>query len=104
MRAFIGVTDSDWYEILKNKNFEEVNFWKPGGNTNFKALGPGDLFLFKLHYPDNYIVGGGFFVRFSLLPSFLAWDAFGERNGAFSLDELNKRILKYRRQDTSRTR
>lgn len=78
-----------------------MNFWKPGGNTNFKALNPGDLFLFKLHYPDNFIVGGGFFVRFSMLPSFLAWDAFAEQNGALSLDDLNKRILKYRRLDAS---
>lgn len=55
-----------------------------------------ELFLFKLHYPDNYIVGGEFFVRFSLLPPFLAWQAFGEKNGTHTFAELNERIRKYR--------
>ncbi|MBR2811784.1 MAG: HNH endonuclease [Solobacterium sp.] len=30
------------------------------------------MFLFKLHAPDNFIVGGGFFVRFSILPTYNA--------------------------------
>ena len=31
--------------------------------------------------PHNFVVGGGFFVRFSALPARLAWEAFGEKNG-----------------------
>ena len=54
------------------------------------------MFLFKLHHPANYIVGGGFYVRFSLLPTFLAWQAFGIKNGTNSYEELLKRISKYR--------
>lgn len=65
MRMYAGITDFDWFKTLKQANCDEVNFWKPGGRTNFKALNEGDLFLFKLHSPD-YIVGGGFFLKFSI--------------------------------------
>jgi len=46
---------------------------------SFKAIGPYDLFLFKLHSPLNYIAGGGLFVRYATLPVSLAWDAFREK-------------------------
>jgi putative restriction endonuclease len=57
----------------------------------------GQPLLFKFHAPRNYIVGGGFFTKFLALPVSLAWDAFGEANGATSLDEVKQRISKYRR-------
>lgn len=60
MKIYVGITDYDWYSLLKNENCDEVNFWKPSGNINFIALKPNELFLFKLHSPHNYIVGGGF--------------------------------------------
>lgn len=50
-----------------------------------------------MHAPRNYIVGGGYFVRFSKLPSFLAWEAFGIENGTHNLKELNERVLKYKK-------
>lgn len=84
MKMYVGITDYDWFKTLKQANCDEVNFWKPGGRTNFKALNEGDLFLFKLHSPQDYIVGGGFFLKFSILPSSLAWEAFGIANGAKS--------------------
>ena len=96
---YVGITDYDWYTILKSANCEEVNFWRPGTGTEFKALCPNDLFLFKLHSPYNYIVGGGYFVRYSVLPTFLAWDTFGIQNGTRSLRELNERILKYKKRN-----
>ena len=80
MRMYVGVTDYDWFTILKENKCDEVNFWTPGA-TNFKAISENDLLLFKLHSPRNYIVGGGFFVRFSILPTYLAWSAFGIKNG-----------------------
>ncbi|NCB71963.1 MAG: HNH endonuclease, partial [Clostridia bacterium] len=55
--------------------------------------------LFKLHAPLNYIVGGAYFVRFHILPSFLAWEAFGEKNGTQSYEELENKIAKYRSND-----
>lgn len=97
MKMYVGITDYDWFKTLKRANCEEVNFWKPGGRTNFKALNEGDLFLFKLHSPQDYIVGGGLFLKFSTLPSSLAWEAFGITNGANSLLELNNRVYKYKR-------
>lgn len=99
MKMYVGVTDYEWYSILKEEKCEEVNFWKPGGKTNFKALNTNDMFLFKLHSPNNYIVGGGFFVRFSILPTFLAWDAFGIENGTLNLKELNQRVNKYKQRN-----
>ena len=98
MRIYVGVTDKDWYEQLMQQKPDEVNFWKPGSG-NFRALEQNDLFLFKLHSPYNYIVGGGFFVRFSLLPPFLAWKVFGTNNGTRTYDELLSRINKYRSQN-----
>ena len=56
------------------------------------------MFLFKLHHPQNVIVGGGFFARSLILPVALAWDAFGQANGASTLAEVKARIGKYRRQ------
>ncbi len=98
MRAFVGVTDRDWWEFLRRQQgIAEVNFWQPSGSTTFRALEPGQPFLFKLHYPDNYIVGGGFFATFSLLPVSMAWETFGIQNGARTLAEMRERVEHYRR-------
>jgi putative restriction endonuclease len=97
-RAYVGVTDQDWFEFLSHRpDLTEVNFWQPGGRVLFKALSQGELFLFKLHSPNNYIVGGGFFAAASLLPVSLAWQTFGAMNGVASLPEMRRRIEKYRR-------
>jgi putative restriction endonuclease len=98
MKAWVAVTDNEWYRFLRERpDLEEVNFWQPGGTRLFKIIGVGHPFLFKLHAPENFIVGGGFFTHPSLLPSSLAWEAFGEKNGAGSLEEMRRRIEKYRR-------
>ena len=98
MRAYVAVTDRDWYRFLRGRpDLDEVNFWQPGGRRQFKALKPGEPLLFKLHYPENKIVGGGMFATSSILDSRLAWDAFGEKNGARSYEEMRGRIEKYRK-------
>jgi len=97
MKLWVGITDSNWFNQLKALAPEEVNFWQPGGNTSFKALPEEGLFLFKLHHPQNFIVGGGYFIRHSFLPVSLAWKAFGQNNGVQSLAEFQDRIRKYRR-------
>ena len=95
----IAVTDDDWFEILRrHPSLNEVNFWAPSA-ANFRALQPGELFLFKLHAPRNVIVGGGVFAYANTLPCSLAWEAFGETNGAYSAQEMRTRIAKYRRAD-----
>ena len=98
MKGFVGVTDNDWFSFLsQQQGIDEVNFWQPGGSRAFKSLNPGEPFLFKLHAPHHYIVGGGFFAHSTILPVSLAWSAFGMKNGASSLSEMRRRTEKYRR-------
>lgn len=100
MKAFVAVTDNDWFDFLRRRpELTEVNFWQPGGGRNFRALDPGQPLLFKLHYPQNYIVGGGFFATFSILPLSLAWETFGPQNGVPNLEEMRRRTAMYRRDD-----
>jgi putative restriction endonuclease len=99
MKIWIGVTDKSWYEHLARLAPEEVNFWQPSGTRTFRVLQPGEPFLFKLHSPNNFIVGGGFFVRYSALPASLAWEAFEGKNGVTSLAELVSRVRRYRTAD-----
>ena len=95
----IAVTDGDWFDMLRQQpNPTEVNFWAPSA-ANFRALQPGELFLFKLHAPRNFIVGGGIFAYANALPCSLAWEAFGAANGARSAQEMRARIARYRRAD-----
>lgn len=92
----VAVTDSDWFETLRRQpSLNEVNFWSPS-DVNFRALQPGELFLFKLHAPRNVIVGGGIFAYANILPCSLAWEAFQEANGARSEEEMRTQIAAYR--------
>ena len=102
MRFFVGVTDWDWYSLHASASFvDEVNFWRPSPTAGFAALQPGELFLFKFHAPRNYIAGGAFFTKFTSLPVSLAWEAFGQGNGALSRRSLS-RISRYRRTSIAR--
>jgi len=92
MKFWVGVTDNNWYNFLRQQQPDEVNFWRPSGKTQFSAIQPGDLFLFKLKSPYNHIAGGGYFVRHSILPLSLAWEAFGEKNGAPDQESLIRMI------------
>ena len=96
MKIWIGVTDKSWFDMLSSSRPDEVNFWQPSGSRNFTVLQAGEPFLFKLHAPNSFIVGGGTFVRYSALPASLAWEAFREKNGVKSFDALIERIRRYR--------
>jgi putative restriction endonuclease len=97
VKLVVAVTDRDWFEHLRSKpHLTEVNFWSPGA-ASFRALEPGELFFFKLHAPHNYIAGFGIFAYANNLPSSLAWEAFSEANGAATLQEMRRRIARYRR-------
>lgn len=96
MRAYVGITDWDWFRQLRFESPDDVNFWKPSG-MGFKALSPGELFLFKLHSPYLSIAGGAFFVEARQLPVSQAWMAFERRNGVRDQEELLARIDKYRK-------
>ena len=68
LNLVVAVTDDDWFEMLRRRpNLDEVNFWAPSA-VSFRALEPGEMFLFKLHAPRNMIVGGGIFAYASALP------------------------------------
>lgn len=97
MRFWVGVTDSDWFDHLRGRAPDEVNFWQPSAERRAVRLDTGALFLFKLHSPRNFVVGGGFYVRYSALPARLAWDAFGEKNGAPNYEALRARVERYRK-------
>jgi hypothetical protein len=82
VRAYVGVTDGDWYRFLAARpDIAEVNFWQPSGGRAFRVLETGEPFLFKTHHPHNRVVGGGFFSGFAVLPLSEAWSLFGEANG-----------------------
>ncbi|MXX70770.1 MAG: HNH endonuclease, partial [Gemmatimonadetes bacterium] len=101
MKAYVAVTDKGWFEHLRMLSrhgpVQEVNFWTPrkwGGR--FGVLDRGQPLLFKLKSPDNAIVGGGFYEHYSELPISLAWQSFGEKNGASSLAEIRERTARLR--------
>ena len=99
-KARDSVTDDKWFELLRHRpDLDEVNFWAPGAK-NFRALQIAvTMFLFKLHasHVRHLIVGGGIFAFSNVLPCSLAWEAFGEANGARSEREMRARIAKLRR-------
>src|SRR5438034_750534 len=98
MNAFVAVTDKDWFTHLRAAgDLDEVNFWQPSAAGAFQALDSGAPFLFKLHSPDDFIVGGGFFSYWTKLRASFVWEAFGIKNGASTLEEMRDRIERYRR-------
>ena len=104
MRFYVAVTDDDWFSYLSSSgSIDEVNFWQPSGGRQFRVLQPGEPFLFKLHSPKNYIVGGGFFGHFTILPVSFAWSAFATKNGTQTEREMRIRIARYRRIQPSTT-
>lgn len=62
-----------------------------GDRSQFRALRPGEPFLFKLHRLNNFIVGSGLFGHASIVPISLAWEAFAEGSGTALFDEMRGR-------------
>lgn len=98
MRGFVANTDYDWFTFLRaiEPPIDDVNFWKPGSETSFKALQPGEPLFFKLKAPRNVIAGFGYFALFSTLPVSMAWQVYREANGAASYDEMRARLIRIR--------
>jgi putative restriction endonuclease len=97
MKLYVGITDGNWFRYLRSTHADEMNFWRPSSTSQFKALQPGELFLFKSKYPHHRIIGGAFFVRHTTLSLDLAWKAFGTANGTDSLDKLRRMIQGHRK-------
>lgn len=98
MRGFIANTDYDWFTFLRSIEppVDEVNFWRPGSDVSFRALTPGEPLFFKLKAPHNAIGGFGYFAHFSFLPVSMAWNVYGQANGARSFAEMRERLLRIR--------
>ena len=91
INLIIAVTDGDWFDTLRQQpSLAEFNFWVLSA-ANFRALQPGELFLFKLHAPRNFIVGGGAFAYANALPCSLGWEAFKDSIGASSAIKMRAR-------------
>jgi putative restriction endonuclease len=97
MRLYIANTDYDWYSFLQRQpDLDEANFWRPSGKQVVGYLRFGDPFVFKLKSEHRHaIVGFGFFVAFARLSVQEAWETFGEKNGAASLDVMWRRVSRY---------
>ena len=96
-RGYVGLTDPDWYAFLSAQpRVDEVNFWQPHGGRVFRAIQPGAPFFFKLRAPLKEIAGFGFFERYEALPAWLAWECFGQMNGAPDFETMLDRIVKLR--------
>lgn len=98
---YVGITDTSWFNLLKEdyKNGEigkRVNFWTPG-TREFKAIEPGELFLFKLHNKKSTgekgeIVGGGYFAYYEQMSIPDAWEKYGRGNGRESLQKMQESL------------
>ena len=105
--AVVALTDDRWFKYLRSiavaGRLDEVNFWRPLAQTEFKSLSPGEPFFFRLKHPVNCIVGYGFFAHATLLPLPLAWEAFGTRNGDATFEGFRERIAEYRHESPAET-
>lgn len=92
MQGYVAVTHYDWFQHLSPRRFwDEVNFWRPSAFHGFKGA-PGSPFFFKLKAPHNAIGGFGIVSSFSRLPDWLAWECFGQGNGANTFKEMEARL------------
>ena len=92
MHGYVAVTHHRWFQHLAPRRiWEEVNFWRPSAHHGFNGP-PGSPFFFKLKAPYNAIGGFGLVARFARLPEWLAWECFGEGNGAASFEEMEQRL------------
>lgn len=81
--------------MAQKRFWPEVNFWTPSDYYAFRGE-PGSPFFFRLKAPRNKIGGFGYVQSFARLPEWLAWDCFGEGNGAPSLELMSKRLATIR--------
>ena len=100
-KFYVGITDTNWFSLLREDYIngelgDRVNFWTPG-TREFKAIEPGELFLFKLHNKKSTgekgeIVGGGYFSYYEHMSILNAWDKYGRGNGRESLQKMQESI------------
>ncbi|HVT43799.1 MAG TPA: HNH endonuclease signature motif containing protein [Thermoanaerobaculia bacterium] len=98
MRGFVANTDHDELSFLRaiEPPVEEINFWRAGSGSRFRALQPGEPILFKLKAPHDAIAGFGWFAHFSILPLSIAWRIYETANGSPSRITMRERLLSIR--------
>lgn len=98
--GFVAVTHHDWFDHLRQRlDRDEVNFWQPKGGSLLRPP-PGTPFFFKLKARRGGKIGGfGYFSLRSKLPAWMAWEAFGEANGAATRAEMMRQLAEARRDD-----
>ena len=107
---YVGITDLEWLSLFRKdydtgKTEKYINFWT-SGTRKFKALRPGDVFLFKLHNKktDNEngkIVGGGYFLYYEQISVLEAWEKYGRGNGRESLEKLQESLHSIQKKDAT---
>ncbi|WP_010146995.1 HNH endonuclease [Serinicoccus profundi] len=106
MRAYIFPTDTAWARYLidlqqRDPTQTEANFWLPSP-VGFKALSPGDRFLFRHKKgAGGQIFGGALYADYLRLRVSEAWRLYGEFNGAESFEALHTSIEGYRKKNGS---
>jgi putative restriction endonuclease len=96
MIGYIANTDQAWFDFLRAQPAqEEVNFWNPSGRNVFRGK-VGSPFIFRLKAPINMIGGFGLVSWADRMPEWLAWECFGQGNGAPTLDTLRAQIQRLR--------
>ena len=92
IRGVVAVTTRHWFQHLRSISpLDEVNFWRPTATPVTEPTGT--PWFFKAKSPVNAIVGGGFFTHYSAMPLLIAWDAFGQKNGAPTYQALTGLIV-----------
>lgn len=90
--GWVTVTRSGWFDFLATRPFREaVNVWSPSDYDTFRGSA-GAPFFFKLTAPRHAIGGFGYVDSFAKLPDWLAWDCFGDGNGAAPFDDFKRRL------------
>ncbi len=96
VKYWVANTDHSWFRYLASlAPIDEVNFWQPN-KVRPVTLSTGAPWLFKLHVRQGgFVVGGAFFAHYTTLTPRLAWDAFGQSNGATDFDAFIRLVAGY---------
>ena len=97
-RYVVRSTDPGWFSFLSARRPREVNFWIPSAGP--VAVVPGTPWFYQIR-GTPHIAGCGFFAAYSKMPLLMAWETFGEANGAATYAEFMKIIAKLRDAPTS---
>jgi putative restriction endonuclease len=96
MKGYVANTHHDWFDFLsRQRRWDEINFWQPSDYFAFRGA-PGSPFFFRLKSPRNAIGGFGYVQSYAPLPEWLAWECFGEGNGAPSFAVMSRRLAAVR--------